>query len=150
MKANRTPASRPWKPKPLASFLSRPTHCYFKHLLKRNVAKLISVKFLSIWIKPLPFGWAIPGLSGSASHGFVRHLERLSSAHHWAHSSSEDLEGTENVPLQQLQGAAAAGHTWKIGVTVARCVVSSLPSSTSLGAESSHREKTKKKISLIQ
>lgn len=76
--------------------------------------------------------------------------ERLSSAHHWAHSSSEDLEGTENVPLQQLQGAAAAGHTWKIGVTVARCVVSSLPSSTSLGAESSHREKTKKKISLIQ
>lgn len=76
MKANRTPASYPWKPKPLASFLSRPTHCYFKHLLKRNVAKLISVKFLSIWIKPLPFVWAIPGLSGSASHGFVRHLER--------------------------------------------------------------------------
>lgn len=149
IKANRTPASYLWKPKPLASFLSRPTHCYFKHALKRNVAKLISVKFMSTWIKPLPFGWAILGLSRSASHGSVRHPERLSSTHHWARSSLEDLEGTENVLLQQIHGAAAVGHTWNIGVTVARCVDSSPPSSASLGTESSHREKIKKKISLI-
>ena len=122
----------------------------FETLVKEECGKLISVKFMSIWIEPLPFGWAIPGLSGSAAHGSVRHPERLLSAHHWAHSSSEDLEGTESMLLQQLQHAAAAGHTWDIGVTVARCMVSSLPSSTSLAVESSHREKTKKKISMIQ